>query len=208
MAVANTICKKSRRTQAERSAEMQDKILTATLTCIDNLGLQNASTHDVCKEAAVSRGALLHHYPSRHELLKAAFGKVLDEEVRMLAEFSKNLKPDGTSIRSVVEYVWSRYKGMLFSMTVDYLSLARVDARTLSAAQTEATRFNEKLDGVWDASLSAVSISVEQRRVLMNQTQCLIRGMALQRIWRKDEAYFSEMLNEWIISLETRLAQR
>lgn len=208
MTVVSTICKKSRRTQAERSAETQDKILAATLRCIDSLGLQNASTHEVGKEANVSRGALLHHYPSRHELLKAAFGKVLDEEVEMLAEFSRDLKPDGSSIRSVVEYIWSRYKGMLFSMTVDYLSLARVDTMTLTAAQTEATRFNEKLDDVWDACLSKVSISVEQRRVLMNQTQCFIRGMALQRIWRRDDVYFSEMLDDWITSLEERLAKR
>ncbi len=193
---------KPRRTQAERSAKMQETILSATLKCIGKQGLQNASTHEVCREAGISRGALLHHYPSRYELLKAAFGKVLDDEVENLSDFSKNLKQDGTSIRSTVEYIWTRYKGLLFMVTVDYLSQARVDDETLKAVTIEATRFNAKLNDVWDMSLSEVNVTADRRRSYMNQTQCLIRGMALQRIWRKDEIYFDTMLSEWVDFLE------
>lgn len=195
---------KRRRTQAERSAEMQERILTAALDCITEMGLQNASTHEIGRAAKISRGALLHHYPTRIALLKAAFGKVLDDEVQQLANISTKVRSDGSSLGLIVDYIWERYKGRLFLVTVDYLSLARVDDETLAAVSIEAFRFNEKLNGVWDKCLADVDVSFENRRAHMNQTMCLVRGMALQRIWRHDEIYFEQMLKDWVTHLSAR----
>jgi len=199
------ICTKKRRTQAERSAKMQAKILDAALKCICDLGLQSASTHEIARAADISRGALMHHYGSRNDLLKAAFGRILDDEVAMLTRFSENIIHDRSSLKPIIEYIWQRYRGGLFMVTVDYLSQARVDAWTLQSVTTEATRYNDKLNDVWDQILEEVDIPDDKRRSLMNQTMCLIRGMALQRIWRQDDQYFSDMLDDWINSLQDQL---
>ena len=208
MIATNPEVRPQRRTQAERSAEMQIKILTATLECIDRLGLQNTSTNEIVKMANISRGALLHHYATRTELLKAAFGRLLDDEVEKLEHFSTHVVSDEHSIARIVEYLWERFRGRLFTVTVDYLSLSRVDLETQQSVTSEATRFNDKLNIVWDKSLSNFNFSASERRGLMNQTLCLIRGMALQRIWRDDDAYFEDMLQNWIRILEGQFGIR
>lgn len=194
---------KPKRTQAQRSDKTQEKILNAALICIERMGLNNASTHDIAREAGVSRGALLHHYPARAGLLQAAFSKVLEDEIVKLSTFSKKLSNDPESVGKFIRYVWDRYKGRVFPLTIDYLSMGRIDQQTLEVVIPAATEFNSKLNEVWDIGFYGADVPVEQRRLYMNQTMCLIRGMALQRIWRKDEAYFDEMLSDWIEKLST-----
>ena len=195
-----------RRTQAERSALTKNRVLKAAIASIERMGLQHASTHDISAEAGVSRGAMLHHFSTRTSLLKAAFGMLLDQEVEELRRYSKTVATDGSSLPSIISYIWERYQGRLFMVTVDYLSLARVDSDTLDAVSEEAARFNDNLNAVWDKCLKQVDLADDDKRRMMNQTMALIRGLALQRIWRNEDAYFLGLLNDWIRHLEARVA--
>ena len=159
----------------------------------------------MAKRAGVSRGALLHHFPTREKLFAAAFGKILSDEIDMLSRFSATINGDGSSLEAIIHYIWERYKGPLFYITVDYLALARVDSATRQFVAAEATLFNEKLDELWDRSFSLSNVSPQTRRSCMNQTMCLIRGMALQRIWRDEDDYFEQMLRDWIQRLDEHL---
>ncbi|WP_071798467.1 TetR/AcrR family transcriptional regulator [Natronohydrobacter thiooxidans] len=192
-----------RRSQEERSQDTQQRILRGALACITRNGLQRTSTHDIAREAKVSRGALLHHYPTRAALLEAAFSLLLEEEAKLIEEFSEDLSRDGSSVALLVKFIRERYAGALFSVTLDYLSLARVDDETMSAVTPGASRYIETLNRLWDRCLSEVSIPAEQKRNLMNQTMLLIRGMSFQAIWRQDPAYFDKELDAWIRELET-----
>jgi len=195
-----------RRTQAERSALTKNRVLKAAIASIERMGLQHASTHDIAAEAGVSRGAMLHHFSTRTSLLKVAFGMLLDQEVEELRRYSKTVATDGSSLPSIISYIWERYQGRLFMVTVDYLSLARVDSDTLDAVSEEAARFNDNLNAVWDKCLKQVDLADDDKRRMMNQTMALIRGLALQRIWRDEDAYFLGLLNDWIRHLEARVA--
>ena len=66
-----------RRTQAERTAETTAKLLDATADCLVERGYAGTSTVEVCRRAGVSRGALVHHFPSKDDLVAAAvhFGR-------------------------------------------------------------------------------------------------------------------------------------
>jgi acetyl esterase/lipase len=59
---------RSRLSQPERSARMRQKLLEATVQCLDELGYAATSTTEVVARAGVSRGALAHHFASKTEL--------------------------------------------------------------------------------------------------------------------------------------------
>ena len=61
-----------RRTQAERSATTQGKLLVAALECLVEHGYGGTTTTLVAERAGVSRGAQLHHYPTRAALVAAS----------------------------------------------------------------------------------------------------------------------------------------
>src|ERR1700712_4678532 len=61
-------------TRSQRSAGSRLLILDAAVACLVEEGYAGASTLAVQARAGVSRGRLLHHFPSRAELLVAAAG--------------------------------------------------------------------------------------------------------------------------------------
>jgi AcrR family transcriptional regulator len=79
-----------RRTQEERSASTQRALLDAAVACLVDSGLQGFSTTLVADRAGVSRGAQLHHYPTRAALVAAtiahAFAGLTEDYERRFAE--------------------------------------------------------------------------------------------------------------------------
>ena len=58
--------------QAHKSSTTRDQILDATIRCIAELGYANTTTTEIAKKAKLSRGATLHHFPSRIDIIRAA----------------------------------------------------------------------------------------------------------------------------------------
>src|SRR5580765_2376049 len=61
-----------RRTQAERSAATRARLLDATIECVLDLGYARTTTIEIARRAGLSRGAQLHHFPTKIELVTAA----------------------------------------------------------------------------------------------------------------------------------------
>ena len=57
--------------QAQKSAMTRERILAAVVDCFITEGYTHVTTAKVAKSAGVSRGAMLHHFPSKTELIGA-----------------------------------------------------------------------------------------------------------------------------------------
>src|SRR5688500_11365578 len=73
---------KVRRTNAERTAIAQRKLIDAALKTLYLEGYQATTTDLVARRANVSRGAMLHHYPSRADLIMAVAEHILESQSR------------------------------------------------------------------------------------------------------------------------------
>jgi AcrR family transcriptional regulator len=73
---------KIRRTNAERTAIAQRKLIDAALKTLYQEGYQATTTDLVARRANVSRGAMLHHYPSRADLIMAVAEHILETQSR------------------------------------------------------------------------------------------------------------------------------
>ena len=69
-----------RRTQEERSAETRTRLLDAAIECLLKLGYAGTTTTEIATRAKVSRGAQLHHYPTKQELLTAAVEHLFERD--------------------------------------------------------------------------------------------------------------------------------
>jgi len=189
---------KPRRTQAERSAATQDKILHAALSLIAEYGLSHTSTQDIAKQANVSRGAMLHHFPTRAALIQAAYAAMLEEEAERLREFARPLKAGQNRLKALTGYIWERYQSGIFQVSMDYISEARVNDAELAYVSLESQKFNDALNDVWHVELAAFGCDADIRQAMMNEFMCLVRGMAFQSQWRRDPEYFDNMLENWL----------
>ncbi len=110
-------------TQAERSAETRGKLLDATITCLIERGYAGTSTTAVCERAGVSRGAQLHHFPTKAELLAGAIEHLFG---RRHQEFRAALAANG-DLQRAFEHLWQIYAGDTLYAWMELLVASRTD---------------------------------------------------------------------------------
>jgi AcrR family transcriptional regulator len=84
---------KPRRTQAERRDTTRKALIDAAIVALAQRGYAGVSTNQVCEAAKVSRGAMLHHFASRVDLMMAVAEAVHQEHVTY---YSEHLNAEGT----------------------------------------------------------------------------------------------------------------
>ena len=84
--------------QTQKSAKTQTVILQATIDCFVELGYARTTTAKICKRAGLTRGATLHHFPSKSDLLSAAVEFLHDRRLRAFKEVFAKI-PEDTSNR-------------------------------------------------------------------------------------------------------------
>jgi AcrR family transcriptional regulator len=72
--------------QAEKSLQTRQAILEATITCFVQLGYFNTTMEKIAQYAKVSRGAMMHHFASRADVIEKAAVYLAEKR---LAEFEK-----------------------------------------------------------------------------------------------------------------------
>jgi AcrR family transcriptional regulator len=118
---------RARRTQAERSAATQIRVLEATLEVLLERGYSGLTTTRVAERAGVSRGAQLHQYPTKEALVVAAVEhvtRVWGEELRRQATA---LPAGGDRLLRVHELLWSALSGDLFYSALELWVAGRTD---------------------------------------------------------------------------------
>ena len=133
----------TRRTQAERTAATRAALLAATVDVLVERGYRRTTTQDVARRAGVSYGALLHHFPTKNDLLCAAVGHVLDLRT---TEFRKAMAdlPPGTATRgAAIDVLWSMFQGPTFTAWLEMSVAARTDVELAPAFERIAREFAE-----------------------------------------------------------------
>src|SRR5438128_4428078 len=82
------------RTQQQRREETRRALLDAAVESLIEVGFARTTTLEVQRRANVSRGALLHHFPSKAELLVAAVDHLAEMRAREMKAFASQLPPE------------------------------------------------------------------------------------------------------------------
>ena len=130
-----TVVSRQRRVQ-ERSVATRAALLDAALDTLVERGYAATTTIEVARRAGVSRGAQLHHFPSKAELLTAAVAHLLDRRVAEYRKAFADIAPGADYLDASIDLLWSMYRGPTFVAWVELWVAARTDA-TLRAAVVE-----------------------------------------------------------------------
>ncbi len=80
METSTSEARRVRRPQAERSATTRAKLIDAAIGCLHRLGYASTTTSLVAEEAGVSRGAMMHQFPSKTALMLAVVRAVFERD--------------------------------------------------------------------------------------------------------------------------------
>src|SRR5680860_83472 len=94
--------------QEERTRAMRQRLLEATVECLVEFGWSGTSTTLVSKRAGVSRGAQLHHFPSKQDLVVAAVEHIAERRRSELESAAVDL-PSRRRTRAVLEILSTQF---------------------------------------------------------------------------------------------------
>jgi AcrR family transcriptional regulator len=97
----------------EQREDSRTRILDAAVDCLIEGGYTNATTPRIQAQAGISRGGLLHHFPSRGELLVAAAQHIAARRIatthERVAEIAR-AHPDGPErLQRMIDLLWSTF---------------------------------------------------------------------------------------------------
>lgn len=115
------------RTQQQRRDGTRRALLDATVESLIEVGFARTTTLEVQRRADASRGALLHHFPSKTELLVAAVDHLAEMRAAELKVLAAGL-PDGRSrTDAVLDLLWQCFSGTFFQVAMELRTAARTD---------------------------------------------------------------------------------
>src|SRR5882672_10956822 len=116
------------RTQQQRRDETRHALFDAAVESLIEVGFARTTTLEVQRRADVSRGALLHHFPSKAELLVAAVDHLAEMRARELKAFAGQLPEGRARTDAVLDLLWQCFSGTFFQVAMELRTAARTDA--------------------------------------------------------------------------------
>ena len=117
-----------RRSQEERSTETRSKLLKATIDLLIEVGYARLSTNDVAARAGLSRGAQVHHFPLKADLVRAAVEDLANRYSAFLLSKMDQLPEGRTGTRIALNTLWEIYSSPLHDAYLELRVAGRTDA--------------------------------------------------------------------------------
>lgn len=195
-----------RRTQAERSDEMRQRLIEASAIVLRRKGYAGLRTDEVARVAKVSRGALQHHFPSKDSLVVATAEHLLTASLTRGSRRAGTVEADEDPIGAIIEDGIEFFLGADFNVVLD-LVLAGSKSRAMRDRIYEHTRQSRLgVEDAWLGLLVAKGVPREKAEKVLWLTISVIRGFAVRALWQQDDALFRSLLAEWKLIIAGHLA--
>lgn len=186
-----------RRSQAERSAEMRQRLCETTLDLLCEVGYERISTQMIAARAEVSRGAQTHHFPTKNDLLIGAMQHLLTEWNGQLQAF--RAEPDQTlTPERYTRQLWtSVFSQPRYIAVIELMLAARGDLALRQVLQGELEKWTELRDAIFH-QLAGSDLGEDKTSLFLQLNLCMLRGMAVQASFNRDETANQRLLDAWI----------
>jgi AcrR family transcriptional regulator len=191
----------AQRTQAQRSQDTRERLMRATVDCLVERGWAGTTTTEVAERAGVSRGAQLHHYRTRSDLVIAAVEHLGNQRVEEIQRAAADLPRDGRRIEAVLQMLAGLYTGAPFLAALELWVAARTDPELHAVVAPLEARFGREAHRL-TVGLLAADESRPGVREAIQSTLDFIRGLGLADVLTDDAARRARLLRAWARTLE------
>ncbi|GAB3198700.1 TetR family transcriptional regulator [Nocardioides hungaricus] len=191
--------------QEERTRLMRARLLEATIDCLVERGFAGTSTTLVSERAGVSRGAQLHHFPTKNALVVAAVEHLTEKRGQELAAAAAKLPEGSRRARAVLGMLADHFTGAVFAAALELWVAARTDESLLAAVAPLEQRIGRETHRL-TVELLGVDESAPGNRELVQATLDLVRGLGLANTVTDDARRRGRILDRWADVVEKELS--
>ncbi len=154
------------------------------------MGFARTTTLEVQRRAEVSRGALLHHFPSKAELLVPAVDHLAEMRARELKQFAQELPEEKNAkarTDAVLGLLWQCFSGTMFQVSMEL--------RPVLATAERALR-----DRIFAQARTLFGKDVAEHPGIeraLDLTLQLMIGAAMSAVLHKEERRLDDLIDDW-----------
>ena len=190
--------------QEQRTRAMRQRLLEATVECLVEHGWSGTTTTLVSQRAGVSRGAQLHHFPTKNDLVVAAVEHLSELRGEELRRAARDLPRGKRRTTAVLEMFADHFTGPVFTAALELWVAARTDETLRRAVVPLEQRVGREAHRI---AVDALGVDEREPRVreLVQATLDLVRGLGLANTITDDAARRRKILKAWAHTLDAEL---
>jgi AcrR family transcriptional regulator len=185
----------SKDARTERS--IRDRILDAAVHSLIEQGAARTTTLEVQRKAEVSRGALLHHFPTHADMLSATVIDLVHRNEKSVFEMQRKLKGAPNAAERAIRALALMMAQPAFMAELELWALARTDEGlrdSLLKVERDARKESERV-------LRTLFASVADRPghdAVIAMTTEFLRGFVLSSVLRNNPVRRQQMISNWV----------
>jgi AcrR family transcriptional regulator len=192
--------------QGERSRATRARLMEATIACLVERGWTGTSTTLVSQRAGVSRGAQLHHFPTKNDLVLAAIDHLTSLRAEEVTRDDELPESGVARTRRVLEQLAALFTGPTFKAALELWVAARNDPGLREAVVGLEARLGRDAHRRTVEALG-IDESAPGNRELVQATLDLVRGLGLAATLSDDRARRTRILDRWSHVLDAELVR-
>lgn len=186
-------------TREQQKMETRRRILEALVDSLVSVGYSKTSTVEVQERAGVSRGALLHHFPSRAELFEAAVAHLVEHNERALA-LSAAADPSPKSVhpmRRMIRVLNQAMHSPSYAAELELWAAARTDPDLRTALLKAERKAQRVLRRAVDQLMGEPWTQLPTYSATIDMTIEMLRGLATRRSLYIERAKEVALVEQW-----------
>ncbi|MBA4264741.1 MAG: TetR/AcrR family transcriptional regulator [Comamonadaceae bacterium] len=187
------------RPTADRTAERstRDRILDAAVLSLIEQGAARTTTLEVQRKAEVSRGALLHHFPTHAALLAATVHDLVKRNEQSVFAMAHRLKSAPNPMERAIRSLALMMAEPAFMAELELWALARTDEglrEALRETERDARKESERVLRI----LFAPVADRPGHDAVIAMTTDFLRGHVLSGVLRRNPVRRQQMISNWV----------
>ncbi|MBI1358674.1 MAG: TetR family transcriptional regulator [Alphaproteobacteria bacterium] len=172
---------------AKRSAAMRVRVIDAAIDCLTRLGYSATTLQVVIDTAGVSRGAVLHHFPTRVDLMIAVAEYAAGKQNRQVARLLADTVPGMDRFVALTMATWDAMVRPPSIALIEIMMGSRSDPELgarFPAVHEALERYQR--EGVWETAKEAGITDKASIEAMIHLHNAAMRGLVLDLMYSKD----------------------
>jgi AcrR family transcriptional regulator len=181
------------------------RILKAAAQLIRRRGYARFRTAEVAAEAGVSRGAQLHHFPTKDSLVVATLEHVFEQAQIVSRRRAAAANRPRDLIEAVIEDAREFFFSEHFMVAIDIVLSTSTDQAVRKRILDISRKARRPVETAWAEALVANGVRAAAASDIVALTLGVVRGMALRTLWDNDPTWFDQLFALWRRMIKTFL---
>jgi len=183
--------------QARKSAATRDQIISAAIYCIVESSYSKTTMMKISEKAGLSRGATLHHFPSKMDIIRAVVAYLHEKRIQAFRRSIKDIPVDADMAHMAIQAYSDHVNHPIYVALFELSVAARTDQELREILHPAQIAFDREwyqtawdLFPEWQADREAFDLA-------LNLSQITMEGMAI-RNFTHARKYDRERLLEYL----------